>query len=67
MFIPSKEIVNIGDRVRLKSDQDTLEGVFTKGHEFRVIGFTERGMDLEDDDGHKMLECGLIHDQIEKI
>lgn len=40
---------------------------YTKGHEFTVYDESERGWDLEDDDGNKLCECLLIYDKLELV
>jgi hypothetical protein len=41
--------------------------VYSKGHEFKVTETGIRGCDLEDDDGNKIRETGMIHYKFELI
>ena len=49
----------IPKRIKLTEAFMVPAGVFTKGHEFNVIGITKRGFDLKDDDGRFVFETGL--------
>lgn len=49
-------------RVALKKDLNVGNGVFVKGHIFNIIGSGARGYDLQDNDGKRVLETGLIFD-----
>lgn len=60
MFIP-KERIRVGSKVELDEDVKVLAGTFTKGHRFTVIGEGERGFDLEDEDGNKLLETRFVN------
>lgn len=46
-----------GDQVYLTEDVRTLEGIFTKGHEFTYIGDTAGGMWFRDSNNR----CIVIH------
>lgn len=49
MFISNSRI---GKKVRLTQDVEVLAGTYTKGHEFTITGYSDRGeMDLKDDNG----------------
>lgn len=50
---------NIGKRVVLLEEVETLSGKFSVGHEMVIIGETSRGWDLQDKQGNKILEAGL--------
>lgn len=50
----------IGERVRLKKDMELGIGTYTKGHEFKVVSWHERGYDLVDDDGNEIQEVGIV-------
>lgn len=66
MKIEHKQI-KIGSRVRLLKDVEMHNYTYTKGHEFTVYDESERGWDLEDDDGNKLCECLLIYDKLELV
>jgi len=59
--------IKIGSRVRLKEDLHMMNCMYTKGHEFNVVGHSYRGFDLEDNDGNKVVETLFIHDKLELI
>lgn len=41
-----------GRKVKLTQDVNVLSGTYTKGHEFTVIGYSDRGeMELRDSNG----------------
>jgi hypothetical protein len=61
------QLIKIGSRIRLKEDVAMFNCTYTKGHEFNVVSQSQRGFDLEDDDGHKMEECLFIHDKLELV
>ena len=54
----------IGDRVRLTRDCEVIKGTFTTGHEFKIVGVTERGYDLIDDNGEELIEIGFLEPDI---
>lgn len=56
-FIPKKS--DISRRVRLIKPITCLAGTFTVGHEFTIVGESNRGHDLRDDAGNDLIECGL--------
>jgi hypothetical protein len=60
MFIPNSPI---GKTVVLKKNYETFGGVFTKGHKFKIIDDGIRGYDLQDDDGRRLLETGLMFNE----
>lgn len=60
MFIPRKDILKEGDRVRLTRDVTVISGTYTKGHELECIGLGERGYNFQDDQRNQLLETGLI-------
>lgn len=66
MYIPNS--IRVGDRVRLTQNVEVLSGIFTKGHELVVTGVSYRGYDMIDDEGNKLLECGVVNPNcLEKI
>lgn len=67
-FIPSQSRFNVGDRVRLNGKLSVFAGEYTAGHEFTVINVGgQRGIDLQGDDGRRVLECGMVHHLFEKV
>lgn len=66
MKIKHKQI-GIGIRVRLTEDVEMHDCIYTKGHEFNVIGEGERGFDLEDDDGNQLFETRLMNHKLKII
>lgn len=60
MFIPRKDILKEGDRVRLTRDVTVACGTFTKGHELKCIGRGDRGYSFQDDQRNQLLETGSI-------
>lgn len=58
MFIASKSPIKQGDRVRSNKEISTMAGTFTAGHVFTVVGETERGLVLQDDDGNGLNDAG---------
>lgn len=61
MFIASKSPIKQGDRVRSTKEFRTMAGTFTAGHVFTVVGETERGWMLQDDDGNGLNDAGWSH------
>lgn len=59
-FLPKK--TDIGRTVRLIKPISCMAGTYTVGHEFKIIGQGNRGHDLEDKDGNRIIECGLHRD-----
>ena len=59
--------IKVGSRVRLTDDEEMINCTYTKGHEFNIISESERGFNLEDDDGNKILECLFIHHKLELV
>ena len=59
--------MKVGSRVRLKEEVDMGYCVYTVGHEFNIVGESMRGFDLEDDDGNRIAETGLMHHKLELI
>jgi hypothetical protein len=65
--VPKNNSIQIGSRVRLKSEHSLFNKTFEQGHEFTVYDSSYRGWDLVDDDGYKIYECLFIHDKLELI
>ena len=62
-----KNVGSIGSRVHLIEEVDMGYCVYTVGHEFTIIGESERGWNLEDDDGNRIGETRMIHHKFELI
>lgn len=67
MFIPNESKIKVGDQIKLTQPLETFAGTFTTGHLFKVVSEGERGLDLEDFDGRKVGECGLIQHTFRKV
>lgn len=50
----------IGDKIKLGEEIESDGIKFKKGHIFKVIGESHRGLDIEDDQGNKIYECRFI-------
>lgn len=48
----------IGEKVITTEKLSNLSGTLPKGSTVTVIGVDQRGYDLQDEDGNKILECG---------
>lgn len=56
----SKDILKKGDKVKLTKDIKVMAGTMKAGTIVTVIGCTQmRGYDFEDDEGHRVIECGF--------
>lgn len=66
-FIPNGDELKVGDRVELTQPIKILSGTFTAGHQFTVTYAGSRGIDIIDDDGREVGECGLIQHTFRKI
>ena len=62
-----KKHMTIGSRIRLKEDLDMGYCIYAKGHEFKITGESQRGFNLEDDEGNRVTETGLVHHILELI
>lgn len=66
-FIPNTDILRVGDRISLSRPIDLPHGTFTVGHKFRVYNIGPRGVDIEDEDGRVVVECGHIQHTFVKL
>lgn len=57
-WVEDKNIIRVGDTVVNTRVISSFAGRFTKGTKLKIIGVSERGYDVIDDDGHRMYECG---------
>lgn len=48
----------IGERVITTKKFSSCGGYFEKGSIVTIIGIGERGYDIQDDEGNKIIECG---------
>lgn len=63
----SKDIVRIGDKVKLTKDVSSFAGTLKAGTIVTVIGSNGyRGYDFQDDEGHKILEAGFDFEKIQE-
>lgn len=67
MFTPNPAILNIGDRIELSEKLEVVTGTYEVGHKFVIIGNGERGVDLRDDNGNEVRECGLFQNTFNKV
>lgn len=58
-YVKYKNEYEVGDWAYTKRKIDTFGGYFEKGTEVKVIGVSERGYDLEDKDGNRIIETGF--------
>ena len=63
----TRSFPEIGDKIILKEDVSTMAGTFSEGSELKITGFSDRGMDLVDGDGNKIIEFGRLNEQYELI
>ena len=49
----------VGDMVRTTEIHSSCAGYFEIGTIVKIIGISQRGYDIEDDDGNQMFECGF--------
>ncbi len=68
-WIPAKNGLHIGDKIRLTKDITTMAGTMTKGTIVTCIGESGyRGYDFQDNEGNRILECGFDgFDGFEKV
>ena len=57
-FIKKKTKYNIGDVVRTTKIHEITDGYFEIGTVVTIIGYSERGYDIRDDEGNTMYEVG---------
>lgn len=57
-FVRTYKEPEIGDRVKTTKIHRLEYGYFEKGTEVTVVGISERGYDIMDDEGNKMVEIG---------
>lgn len=58
MYVKHKNRYDIGDKVVTTIKHDSCAGYFEIGTPVTVIGITERGYDIADDYGNRILEIG---------
>ena len=59
-FIKKKNGYEIGERVKTTIKHESMSGYFEIGTEVTVIGESERGYEIQDDEGNEMIEIGWI-------
>lgn len=52
--------IKIGDTVKTTVKHENFAGYFEEGTIVKVIGITERGYNIEDEEGNRMTEIGWI-------
>lgn len=52
--------INIGDTVKTTVKHENFAGYFEEGTLVKVINISERGYDIEDMDGNRILEIGWV-------
>lgn len=58
-YVKHKNEFNIGDWATTKRDIDSFVGYFEKGTRVKVVGKSDRGYDLEDEEGNRITETGF--------
>lgn len=59
-YIKYKKQYEVGDRVKTTLIHESLGGYFEVGTEVTIIGISERGYDIKDDEGNCVMEIGWI-------
>lgn len=57
MFVKNKS-KEVGDWVITTRNHKSLAGTMIVGTKVKIIGVGERGYDIEDEEGNKVIECG---------
>ena len=52
--------IKIGDTVKTTVKHTNFEGYFEEGTIVKIINITNRGYDIEDEEGNKILEIGWV-------
>lgn len=58
-YMENKNGFRVGDVATTKRVVDSFAGYFEKGTRVTVIGVSERGYDLQDDEGNQVIETGF--------
>ena len=58
-YIKINQCFEIGSDVVTTRELSSFVGCFEKGTKVTIIGISERGYDLQDDNGNRILECGF--------
>lgn len=56
-FVPARGLQK-GDKVILKKDHKSMSGTFEAGTEVTITGQGCYGYNIEDNEGHRMIDCG---------
>ena len=59
-FIKRKSNYEIGDKTVTTHIIGNFSGQFEVGTEVTVVGIGERGYDIQDEEGNKVIECGWV-------
>lgn len=57
-FIKANNQFDIGTKIRLSRNIESMSGTLLKGTLVTITGKTPRGYNIEDSEGHRMYECG---------
>ena len=58
-YVKNNDRLNIGDHVITTRVIESCGGYFEKGSKVRIIGISERGYDLADYDGNRIIDTGF--------
>ncbi len=59
--------MKIGDRVYITEEVKLFGHIFEPGHQFTIISSSERGWDLQDDEGRQLCETRFMNGEIKSI
>lgn len=59
-YIKYKNQYEVGERVQTTVIHESCAGFFEKGTPVTVIGISERGYDIKDDEGNYVTEIGWV-------
>lgn len=64
-YIKHNNGFEIGETVVTKRKVDSCAGYFEKGTQVKIVGISERGYDLQDEYGNRVIETGF--DSVKKL
>ena len=59
MAYVKNNVLNVGDEVLTMRKVNSMAGYFEKGTKVKIIGVSERGYDLMDEYGNRVIETGF--------
>lgn len=59
-WIERKSNYEVGDKTATTRIIGNFSGYFEVGTEVTIVGISERGYDIQDNEGHKIIECGWL-------